>query len=99
MDAEVKVNVAALRAAAAYPDVARAIAFVEIVLCGPLGPDDPDTAWDVMMRALPPVDPATVVALIRDTLDDEFRDEFPRARVEAARPEFLTYIAGKMGAV
>jgi hypothetical protein len=83
----------------AYPNVRHAVAFVETFLCE-LPPDDPETAWTLMMRAR--LTPSEIITCCRIAVTEatELSPRFLDAiRHEMQHPEFHRYIAGKMGAV
>lgn len=87
----------------AYPHIPIAVAFVELFL----SPSELDS-YDVMGRIRGAgMCPAEAVAFIKGFCDEEMETlegklEAPKlkqARVQMDHPSFLTYIAGKMGAV
>ncbi len=83
---------------AAYPTVQCAVAWVETFVCQPPS-DDPLSAWDEIM-APPTPPPNVVVAIVRESVaDDDYALAEVKARVvaEMGRPEFATYVAGRMG--
>lgn len=90
---------------AAYPRVRFAVAWTEMFAC--VAPDDGhEPAWDLMMRADPPLSPDEMVDCIRDTIREvvEDADELPTVRrastlalPQVDHPDYLTYIRGKMG--
>lgn len=83
---------------AAYPNVKHAVAYVELIICEPV---DGESAWDLLMTTLRPMSPKDVA----DCLCDDGVDVIGRTerecmiRAEMDHPEFLRYLAGKMGAV
>lgn len=86
---------------AAYPRVQAAVAWVEYIVCGKC-PDDPETSWELMMRAR--LSPAEVVETLRDAAAGDMGPGIPAHKQEAVRremldPQFMQYVAGKMGAV
>jgi hypothetical protein len=84
---------------AAYPTVKHAIAWVELFVVMK-NDDEPESAWDWMMSRPQPLTPADIATAIRDSVDegDEDVGRAALAKAEMGRPEFLTYIAGRMGA-
>ena len=85
-----------------YPSVRHAIAYVETFMC-PTELDDGDVF--AVFRGLN-WNPRQVIDFMREALDDGRVSEekgavIPnaQARAEMDRPEFLTYVTGKMGAM
>ena len=85
----------------AYANVKHAVVYTEYILCVP--PDDGDniSSWDLMMAVNPPMDPQEVAKIIRHSIDadNEGIGKFKEARQEMDHHDFLTYLAGKMGAM
>ncbi len=85
---------------AAYPTVIQAICHVELFLC--TGDEDhPVSAWDTFIAGQPGVAPQTVIDVVRQGCREELALGSPGrwadALAQCERPEFLTYIKGKMG--
>lgn len=86
----------------AYAPVREAVAWTEFFVCTPPVDGENRSGWDLMMASVPPMSPAEAVAFLRVALDETIREEAPNpkfvlARSQMDRPEFLTYVAGKMG--
>lgn len=85
----------------AYPATALAVAWVELFVCEPHG-DSRRSAWDEMMDA--PMNPREAVEILQATLAEEVAENqdapasFRVALAEMGTPDFLRYVAGKMGA-
>lgn len=94
------------RSAQAYPAVRTAILFTEGFIVTPVEPGT-ESAFDIMMRAVPPVPPHEAVEIVRsvaqetaeDTDDENIRSVANLAVEQMSHPEFLTYLRGAMGAV
>lgn len=89
----------------AYPNVTHAVSWVELVVCDA----DPGerSAWDEIFRhgraAGIDFDPRQVVGILADALEEDIREGTAKGRsaealAEMRHPEFLRYVAGKMGA-
>ena len=85
-----------------YPAVTHAISWVELLLCE-RGEGEDESTWDLMMTVTPPLTPADVVDLIRQQLARAVQEgdqgRTAEALAETSHPQFLAYIAGKMGAL
>jgi hypothetical protein len=81
---------------AAYPTVRHAVAFVEFIVCGVTAPGE-ESGWHLMMSAVPPITLELALACLKDAAEGSIIDKVPEARTEMDRPEFLTYLKGKLG--
>lgn len=91
----------------AYPTIRSAVAWTELFVCT-AEPGEP-SAWDEMMRT--GSTPAEVRDMLARALEEEvveaavgghsarYRAQTVLGAAQARRPEFLTYIKGRMGAV
>lgn len=87
----------------AYPNARAAVAWTELIICRGSS-QDLESSWDLMMKYLPPLNPREVMLLIQSAADDQ-KDEpgleaaYAGIRRQMGHPQFLQYVAGKMGAV
>ena len=84
-----------------YAPVRHAVAWTEHIVCVAHDPGEV-SGWQLMMDAPNPRSPVEVVELLRDTLEELVREDggtpkFSMALAEMDRPEFVRYVAGKMG--
>lgn len=87
-----------------YPTCWAAATYVEEIIAVPVDGDGPETAWDLMMGVSPPLTPAEVADMIRSEFEpitgsrraDDYSD---LVRRQLSDPSFVTYVAGRMGAV
>jgi len=94
------------RSVQAYPAVCTAILFTEGFIVAPVEPGT-ESAFDIMLRAIPPVPPYEAVDIIRvvaketaeETDDENIRSVANRAVEQMDHPDFLAYLRGAMGAV
>jgi len=86
---------------AAYPTVTHAIGYVELLLCTP-DDEHPVSAWD-MFIAGNKLTPTEVINLCKEGCREEMdlgtAGKWAETLIECDRPEFLTYLKGKMGAM
>ena len=78
----------------AYPGVSVAVAYVELILCQPEGPES-ESFWDIILGAKLP--PEGVLNLVRAAMKEA---AFPKAQqvlAETYHPSFMTYLAAKLG--
>lgn len=86
-----------------YPTVKHAVAWVELFLCSDI--DGTPALWPKLLEAYP--EPEALLGEVRGMIAESAKDEpTPATRMrlfmaayESRRPEFTTYIAGKMGVV
>jgi hypothetical protein len=89
----------------AYPNAKKAVAWVELMLCVPIRDEPGESSWDMMVTAKIP--PGEIVAMVRQCIHEEQEDGkhhgerylavVRQAHTETFHPEFLSYIAGKLG--
>lgn len=83
----------------AYPTITHAVSYVELIACTP-DEDRPVTLWNTLIGL--GLAPDEVAKFLLESIQEEAEltgKKFALAAEEAKKPEFLTYIAGKMGAV
>lgn len=87
---------------ATYPRITHATSWVELILFGDAHDGEP-CAWEILIQGLPGLTPPGMVAQIKELLAEEVAENRPgknrEALAECDDPQFLTYIAGKMGAM
>lgn len=81
----------------AYPHCFIAVAYTELLLCQ--ADDDGLSCWDILMQEKPPLNPAQVVEAIQAAMEGETAARAEEALKQTKHPSYLTYIAGRMGAV
>ena len=79
-----------------YPRIRSAVAYTELIICQANEPGE-ETSWDVLMAA--DLSPTEVVSALHEALEGEEFFGAAKARKEMLDPSFLTYIAGRMGAM
>lgn len=95
----------ALNVGTHYPDCCTAVAYVEYIICGRSEEADSDgfySAWDMIMAARrdeEPITPPEVVDILRSEIVPVDGWDMEMISRHMNHPRFLTYIAGKMGAV
>lgn len=90
---------------AGYPEVKQAVAYVELVMCT-TDENHPVTMWELL--EVHKRTPHYMVETIRNLIEGETKEEqeTPEAKAgillaffQTYHPQFLTYVAGKMGAM
>jgi len=73
------------------------VAYVELVICG--RDDDGVCPWECLVKKIN--DPRQAVEIIQRCMEDNMQSvpegKIVEARRESDHPDFVTYIAGKMG--
>jgi hypothetical protein len=91
---------------AAYPDVTNAVGYVEMIFCDFDGMcPGQSTPWDELRKRKPDADPEWVARFLRRSAAEISPGEtaadlafIEKARRELEHPQFMVYLAGKMGA-
>lgn len=82
----------------AYPHCQVAVAYCELILDGKDDDDDiPETCFEMMRRAVPPMSIDEVYACIKESMQDETACKAPEALQQMDHPEFMAYLKAKMG--
>lgn len=82
-----------------YPNCINAISYCEVILDGK-DPDDPESCFEILMSAIPPVELEEALDIIKEAVTDS---DLPCPMSETAlkemdHPEFVTYLRAKLGA-
>lgn len=85
---------------AAYPNADQIVGWCELVFFG-VNEGEGVSCYDIVREQRPEIDPVQMRDVVRTVFDrtDTFDAKLPKAAAQIDHPEFLTYLAGKMGAL
>ena len=80
----------------AYPAVVQAISWVELIICE--SDDGEETAWELIIRHEPNISPQDMLDYMKKAIEGEDVGRLKEAEAQMDHPQFLRYLAGKLGA-
>lgn len=78
---------------AAYPKVHHAVSYVELIICQGERP----TSWEVLTGVTPRVPLAEMIEILKESVTGSELPTVAAILEEMERPEFMTYLRGKLG--
>jgi hypothetical protein len=79
-----------------YPLVIKAVAWTELIICQ--SNDGEQTSWDMLLEHEPDISPPEMVKIMKEVIEGETMPYAEEVRKQMDHPQYLTYIAGKLGA-
>jgi hypothetical protein len=79
-----------------YPDVLQAIAWTELIICQ--SSDGEETSWELILRSQPNISPYEMLSYMKEAIEGETVGRAEEAKSQMNHPQYLRYLAGKLGA-
>lgn len=79
-----------------YPDVKQAIAWTELIICQ--NSRGEETTWQFILRNRPNISPHEMLDYMKLVIEGETVGRAEEAKAQMNHPQYLRYLAGKLGA-